>query len=86
MFCRAGKWFVAFSCEVEKPKPLPKTGESIGVDLGLLRLATLSNGEKKENRAGTARSSRNCRVLQRKIARCMAVAGTAADWFSDSNA
>ena len=49
VFCRAGKWFVAFSCEVEKPEPLPKTGESIGVDLGLLRLATLSNGEKKEN-------------------------------------
>ena len=49
IFCRAGKWFVAFSCEVEKPEPLPKTGESIGVDLGLLRLATLSNGEEKEN-------------------------------------
>ncbi len=48
VFCRAGKWFVAFSCEVEKPEPLPKTGESIGV--------------------------------------ACAVAGTAAGWFSDSNA
>ena len=47
IFCRAGKWFVAFSCEVEKPEPLPKTGESIGIDLGLMRLATFSNGEKK---------------------------------------
>ena len=35
VFCRAGKWFVAFSCEVEKPEPLPKTKESIGVDVGL---------------------------------------------------
>src|SRR5208337_611524 len=49
IFCRAGKWFVAFSCEVEKPEPLPRTGESIGIDLGLMRLATFSNGEKKEN-------------------------------------
>src|SRR5215467_12268841 len=41
IYCRAGKWFVAFACEVEKPEPLPKTGESIGLDVGLLRLATL---------------------------------------------
>ena len=60
VFCRAGKWFVAFSCEVEKPEPLPVTGESIGIDLGLLGLATLSNGEKKKTRAGIARSSRSC--------------------------
>jgi putative transposase len=49
VFCRAGKWFVAFSCEVEKPQPLPATGESIGIDLGLVRLATFNTGEKKEN-------------------------------------
>ena len=71
MFCRAGKWFVAFSCEVEKPEPLPKTGESIGVDLGLLRLATLSNGEKKENPRWYRKILQELRVLQRKIARCM---------------
>ncbi|MGZ3319284.1 MAG: RNA-guided endonuclease InsQ/TnpB family protein, partial [Isosphaeraceae bacterium] len=35
IFCRAGKWFVAFACTVEKPEPLPATGESIGIDLGL---------------------------------------------------
>ena len=23
IYCRAGKWFVAFACEVEKPEPLP---------------------------------------------------------------
>jgi putative transposase len=71
VFCRAGKWFVAFSCEVEKPEPLPKTGESIGVDLGLLRLATLSNGEKKENPRWYRKILQELRVLQRKIARCM---------------
>ena len=49
VFRRTGKWFVAFPCEVEKPEPLPKTGESIGIDLGRPRLATFSNGEKKQN-------------------------------------
>ncbi len=42
VYCRAGRWFASFACEVEKPEPLPKTGEAIGVDVGLLRLATLS--------------------------------------------
>ena len=72
IFCRAGKWFVAFSCEVEKPEPLPRTGESIGIDLGLMRLATFSDGEKKENPRwyrGILRELRD--VLQRKIARCV---------------
>jgi len=71
IFCRAGKWFVAFACTVEKPEPLPATGESIGIDLGLLRLATLSNGEKKENPRWYRTILQELRVLQRKIARCM---------------
>jgi len=28
------KWFVCFSCEIEKPKPLPKTSKIVGIDLG----------------------------------------------------
>jgi putative transposase len=69
IYCRAGKWFVAFTCEVEKSEPLPKTGESIGVDLGLLRLATLSNGEGEENPRWYRRILRKLRVVQRSIAR-----------------
>lgn len=45
---KLGKWYVCFSCVVE-PKPLPGSTAVIGVDLGLLSFATLSNGEKIEN-------------------------------------
>jgi putative transposase len=43
-----GKWYVSFSCEL-KAKPLPPTGEGVGVDVGLSSFATLSNGEEIEN-------------------------------------
>jgi putative transposase len=69
VFCRAGKWFIAFSCEVEKPQPLPATGGAIGIDLGLLRLATLSDGERIENPRWYRRILRKLRVIQRSIAR-----------------
>ena len=71
VFCRAGKWFVAFSCAVEKPEPLPPTGESIGIDLGLTRLATFNTGEKKENPRWYRKVLDDLRVLQRKISRCV---------------
>lgn len=69
IYCRAGKWFVVFFCEVEKPEPLPKTGASIGVDVGLHRLATLSNGEEIENPRWYRRILRKLRVIQRSISR-----------------
>jgi putative transposase len=69
IYCRAGKWFVAFACEVEKPESLPETGMEVGVDLGLLRLATLSDGEPVENPRWYRKILRELRALQRKIAR-----------------
>jgi len=69
IYCRAGKWYVAFACEVERPEPLPKTGREIGVDLGLLRLATLSDGKPIENPRWYRRILEKLRILQRKIAR-----------------
>jgi putative transposase len=69
VYCRAGKWFVALACEVETPEPLPKTGEEIGVDVGLHRLASLSNGETVENPRWYRRVLRKLRVIQRSVAR-----------------
>ena len=41
-----GKWYVYFSCEVERPEPLPKTGKIVGFDLGLLTYIQCSDGTK----------------------------------------
>jgi putative transposase len=41
---KADKWFISFLMEVE-PKITPKAIDIVGVDLGILHLATLSTGE-----------------------------------------
>src|SRR6266699_4094558 len=45
---RAGWWFVAIAVEVECEMP-PHHGGTVGLDLGIKTLATLSDGEKFEN-------------------------------------
>jgi putative transposase len=40
---RNGRWYVAFAVRMEKPAPLPATGQEVGVDLGVRQFATLSN-------------------------------------------
>ncbi|MYF90724.1 MAG: IS200/IS605 family element transposase accessory protein TnpB [Gemmatimonadetes bacterium] len=39
-----GKWYASIVCEVE-PQPLPKSDEAVGIDVGLEKFATLSNGD-----------------------------------------
>jgi putative transposase len=39
-----GKWYACFSCEIE-PKPLPKSTEAVGVDVGLKDIIATSDGE-----------------------------------------
>jgi putative transposase len=40
---KAGHWFVSIQVEEEQPEPTPATGEAIGVDLGINRLASLND-------------------------------------------
>ncbi len=42
------QWYVVFACEVEA-LPMEKNQEAIGIDLGLLHFATLSDGHTIEN-------------------------------------
>lgn len=47
VFTKGGKWFVSIAVELDDTqKPLPKTGKSVGLDLGIADLATLSDGTK----------------------------------------
>ena len=47
VFTKGGKWFVSVAVELdETQKPLPKTGKSVGLDLGITDLATLSDSTK----------------------------------------
>jgi putative transposase len=41
-----GKWYVYFSCIIDVPEPLPKTGKVVGIDLGLLTYVQCSDGSK----------------------------------------
>jgi len=41
-----GKWYVYFSCIIEKPEPLPKTGKIAGIDLGLITYIQCSDNTK----------------------------------------
>lgn len=64
----AGRYFVSFKAEVVL-ETLPATGRSVGVDLGLTHLATLSTGEKVEAPRHYANRLRYLRRQQRILAR-----------------
>jgi len=66
---KAGHWYAAFSCVVDAPAPLAQTGKSVGVDVGLSHLVTLSDGERIVNPRWYRASQSKLRVIQRRIAR-----------------
>lgn len=66
---KAGKWYACFSCEVAQPEPLPKTGQVIGIDVGLKHLYTTSEGEQVENPRWYRQAQTRLRVAQRRVAR-----------------
>jgi putative transposase len=45
----AGKWFVSVLVEEERAEPLAAKGPAIGIDLGVMRLATCSDGQTFDN-------------------------------------
>jgi putative transposase len=63
-----GRYFVTLVLD-EPVSPLPKTGESIGIDLGINRLATLSNGEHVANPRLLQKKLRKLAKAQRVLAR-----------------
>lgn len=64
----SGKYFVSLVVETQ-PAPLPKTGEAVGIDFGVARLATLSNGERISYPKYGAKWQRRLAFYQKRLAR-----------------
>jgi putative transposase len=66
---RANRWFASITVEEEIPDPLPSEGISVGVDLGVKTLATLSEGTSFSNPRALGRKLRKLKRLHRKLSR-----------------
>lgn len=65
-----GRWYVTFAVDTADPAPLPPTGRTVGVDVGLKDFAVLSTGERIANPRHMERRARNLARYQRRMARC----------------
>ena len=59
------KWFVSFSCEVEREELRP-TSEVVGVDVGLASFATFSDGDNIDNPRFYRRDEADLKRVQRR--------------------
>jgi putative transposase len=66
---RESGWFALLVCEMAKPEPLPKTGRSTGVDVGLKTFATLSHGEPIENPLTLLKTEAKLKGLHKRLSR-----------------
>jgi len=67
---RAGRWWVSFTCEVERSERTPAQPQSVvGVDVGVSHLAVLSTGAMIPNPKPLSKYQRRMARLQRKCAR-----------------
>lgn len=64
----AGQYHVSFVVEIPDVH-LEKTGESVGIDFGISRLAMLSNGERIANPKYGSKHAKRLALLQRRLAR-----------------
>ncbi len=65
---RAGWWFVSIAVEVEHETPI-HSGGTVGIDLGIKTLATLSDGEKFENQKHYRKSLGRIQGLSKGLSR-----------------
>jgi putative transposase len=65
-----GRWYVSLAVDTADPEPLPVTGRTVGVDLGVKDFAVTSDGEKIPNPRHLERKARNLARYQRRLARC----------------
>ena len=65
-----GRWYVTFPVDGDSPAPLPKTGRTVGVDLGVTDFAVTSDGGRMANPRHLERRARHLARYQRRLARC----------------
>ncbi len=65
----AGRWFVSVQVEEEMPDPPAGTGEPIGVDVGINRLAQCSDGRVVENPKALRSELTRLKRLHRRLSR-----------------
>jgi putative transposase len=64
-----GHWYISFVCDGIQPKPLPATGQSVGVDVGITTFAALSNGTMVANPRPYETAQRSLVKAQRRVSR-----------------
>lgn len=62
-------WFVSITVEVEQPKPRQFPQHTVGVDVGVKALATLSDGSEFENQKPLRGQLNRLRKLSRSLSR-----------------
>jgi putative transposase len=65
----ADGWYACFSCEGVPTRPLPDTGQEIGIDLGLESFATLADGSQIANPRILRLAERRLKRAQRRVSR-----------------
>jgi putative transposase len=63
------RWYVVLSCDDVPIEPLPATGREIGIDVGVARFATTSDGEVIANPRFARESADELAVAQQALAR-----------------
>jgi putative transposase len=62
-------WFVIFAVEENQSPYIPKTGNTVGIDVGIENFATLSTGEVVENPKYLRKAERNLKTAHRNVSR-----------------
>jgi len=65
----ADGWYVIFAVEENQSRFIPKTGDTVGIDVGIENFATLSTGEVVENPKHLRTAERELKTAQRKVSR-----------------
>ena len=65
----SGKYFVSLCCTDVEFEPLPSTGATVGLDMGLKALAVTSDGIEYPNHKYLAKSQKKLAKLQRQLSR-----------------